>query len=378
MVKVLEVVGRMDRAGQETFLMNILRKADREKYEISFSVNTNYIGAYEDEIKNFNCQIYHNPFSADIKHLSRYIKCFRKILKENGPFDVVHCHTWLFGGFIMWAAKKEHVPVRIMHSHSTSDGYGKSIFRRLYRSLAKKLIRNNATCMVACGVDAYYALFNKKCIDKNKILNNAVDVDQFDDRNFDVGAYRRTISIAKNSEVIISVARFYDVKNHKKIINVFYQYQLDHDKAVLLLVGEGELKDEAIEQVNELGISEKVYFMGVRSDVNKLLMCSNVFIMPSKFEGLPVSLIEAQAAGVYCVISNSITDEVDMGLALVDKVDITKSDKEWSDAIEVGMNQKKPDFSFRKEKLTEHGYSIDSTWRKLEMIYDKNKRNIIV
>lgn len=373
MVRILEVVGRMDRAGQETFLMNVLRKADRKKYNISFSVNTDYIGAYEEEIGKLNCRIYHNPFTADIKHLKKYIKYFRRILKENGPFDVVHCHTWLFGGFIMWAARKEGIPVRIMHSHSTSDGYADTLFRRVYQTVAKKLIRNNATCQVACGEEAYFALFDEKCSDKSKILNNAVDVDMFDENNFDVAAYKKDLQLAEDTKVIISVARFCDVKNHKKIVSSFYQYQLDQPKAILLLVGDGELKNQVATQIAELGITKKVKFLGVRPDVNKLLMCSDVFIMPSKFEGLPVSLIEAQAAGVPCVVSDAITDEVDMHLNLISKVDILADDIAWANAIKKAMRNKKLDFQTRKRKLTECGYSVESIWGKLEKIYVKNE-----
>ena len=373
MIRVLEVVGRMDRAGQETFLMNILRKADRSKYDISFSVNTDYIGAYEEEIKKLNCKIYHNPFSADIKNLNNYIMFFRKILKEEGPFDVVHCHTWLFGGFIMWAAKKEGVSVRIMHSHNTSDGYKNTLLRKIYQMIGKRLIQKHATCKVACGEDAYFSLFDKKCDDKNKILNNAVDVDEFDESNFDVATYKRGLLLPEDAKVIISVARFCDVKNHRKIISSFYQFYLNCPNAILLLVGDGELKERVVAQVAELGIAPKVKFLGVRSDVNKLLLCSDVFVMPSKFEGLPVSLVEAQAAGVSCVVSDTITDEIDMHLNLITKVNIAAEDTVWADAIESAACNEKPDFQTRKEKLTECGYSLESTWKKLEKFYVKNK-----
>lgn len=373
MIRILEVVGKMDRAGQETFLMNVLRKADRNKYQISFSVNTNYIGAYEEEIQKFNCKVYHNPYSVNIKNLNNYIKFFRKILTEEGPFDVVHCHTWLFGGFIMWAAKKEGVPVRIMHSHNTSDGYKNTLFRKIYQIIGKKLIHNNATCEVACGEDAYFSLFNKKCEDKSKILNNAVDVDEFDERNFDVIAYKKGLSLPEDAKVIVSVARFCDVKNHKKIISSFYQYHLNCPNAYLLLIGDGELKEQIVARVEELDIFQNVKFLGVRSDVNKLLMCSDVFIMPSKFEGLPVSLIEAQAAGVSCVISDTITNEVDMRLNLITKINIAAEDTIWADAIERVVCNEKPAFQTRKEKLTECGYSVESIWKKLEKIYVKDK-----
>lgn len=375
MIRVLEVVGRMERAGQESFLMNIFRARDKEKYDISFSVNTNHIGAYEEEIVASGGAVYHNPYSADIKNIFKYIKSFRKILRENGPFDAVHCHVWLFGGFIMQAAKKEKVPIRIMHSHSTVDGYNNSFFRRLYRFTAKKLIDSCSTEKVACGRDAYRALFDKECENDNLILNNSVDISLFDDTAVDSNALKSELGIPLNTTVFVSVARFCKVKNHRKIINIFNEYHKKNKNSVLLLVGDGELKSQILSQVKELGIEDAVIFMGVRSDVNKILFCSDVFLMPSEFEGLPVSLVEAQAAGVSCVISESITDEIDMGLSLIKKADINSDDKHWVNLIEEALTQDKPEFILRKRKLFEHGYTVESTWRKLDLIYDRKNSN---
>ena len=375
MIRVLEVVGRMDRAGQESFLMNIFRARDKEKYDISFSVNTNHIGAYEEEIVASGGAVYHNPYSADIKNIFKYIKSFRKILRENGPFDAVHCHVWLFGGFIMQAAKKEKVPIRIMHSHSTVDGYNNSFFRRLYRFTAKKLIDRCSPEKVACGRDAYRALFDKECENDNLILNNSVDISLFDDTAVDSNALKSELGIPLNTTVFVSVARFCKVKNHRKIINIFNEYHKKNKNSVLLLVGDGELKSQILSQVKELGIEDAVIFMGVRSDVNKILFCSDVFLMPSEFEGLPVSLVEAQAAGVSCVISESITDEIDMGLSLIKKADINSDDKHWVNLIEEALTQDKPEFILRKRKLFEHGYTVESTWRKLDLIYDRKNSN---
>lgn len=371
MIKVLEVVGKMDRAGQETFLMNVFRNINKDKYDVSFSVNTEYIGAYEEEIKSLGGKIFHNPYSVNTRNFRKYIKAFRKYIRENGPFDVVHCHVWLFGGFIMWAAKKENVPIRIMHSHSTGDKYSHSIFRTVYRKISKKLINKYATQKVACGKDAYSALFDVSCPNDDLILNNAIDIASFDEKNINLEAYKTELGLNFENFVIVSVARFCDVKNHKKIISIFTEIHKRIPEAVLLLVGDGELRKDIINQIENEKLTDSVKLLGVRNDVNKILLCSDIFLMPSKFEGLPVSLVEAQAAGVICMISDKITDEIDMGLELIYKLSIFDSDSKWAENIEKFKNSRKPLFEKRFEHISKKGYTISGTLKKLDLIYDK-------
>jgi len=369
--RILEVVGRMDRAGQETFLMNIFRAADKNIYDFTFSVNGKHIGDYEQEIVQLGGKIYHNPYTISIKNIFKHIKVFRKYLRENGPFDVVHCHTYYFGGFIMWAAYKEGVPIRIMHSHNTSDGYKNSLYRILYRQITRNLILKYSTQLVGCGKDAYKSLFKKNVKSEDYILNNAIDINKFDENKIDVAKERKKINCEINDTIFISVARFFPVKNHEKIINIFNEYvnNINHN-AKLLLVGDGTLLDNVKKQVNELKLNKKVIFLGKRNDVNKLLLISDLFIMPSLFEGLPVSLIEAQAAGTHCIISDTITDEVDMNIGLITKVSLNSSNLEWAKICHKKLRNKKLTFEYRKEKMEKKGYTVNGVWRKLKKIYD--------
>ena len=370
MKKVVEVLGRLDRAGQETFIMNIFRNIDPQKYKLIFSVNTKYIGAYEDEVLSRGGEIYHNPYPANIKYLNFYLKEFRKFLRENGPFDVVHCHTYFFGGFIMWAAYKEGVPVRIMHSHSTTDGYDNTLYRKCYRQIARFLIHKYATDFAACGKDAYVALFQQNPPSTDKILNNAIDLDLFAKDAMFIRDYRKQFEINKSATVFISVARFNYVKNHHKIISVFKTYLNEiEENAILLLVGEGELKKEIEDEVKEYKIEKNVRFLGSRSDVDRLLQISDVFIMPSRWEGLPVSLVEAQAAGVRCVVSDVITDEIDMGLDLIYTCSLDCDSYMWVNICKQAADASRPDELTRKKALSEHGYSIEAVLKKLEKIY---------
>lgn len=370
MKKILEVVGRMDRAGQETFLMNVLRTHDPSKYEIWFSVNSEKVGDYELEIQQLGGHVWHNPYTITLKNLRKYAKAFRQFLKTEGPFDVVHCHTYLFGGFILRLAAQESIPVLIMHSHSTSDGKTNTLVRRLYRWGALRLIKHYATHWVACGAEAYETFFKEKCMDNNLILNNAILMSQFNFESTSCNTIRQQLNIPSNSKIIINIARFSTVKNHEKIVSVFkYFHDTLYPNSYLLLVGEGERLEIIKNLVTTLNLQRCIIFLGIRSDIPLLLNAADVLLMPSLFEGLPVSLVEAQAAGLPCVISNTIPHEVDMGLDLVHFVPLYASDEQWSKIIMDATQTIKPSYQSRYEKLTARGYTIASTWKKLTLLY---------
>lgn len=370
MKKILEVVGRMDRAGQETFLMNVLRSCDFSQYEITFAVNTNRIGEYEEEIESLGGKIWHNPYAPTFKHLPSYLASFKRFLIKNGPFDVIHCHVFYFSGFLLKIADEANIPIRIMHSHSTTDGLKNSLFRQFYRSLALYLIKKHATKLVACGKDAYRGLFKSECPSESVILNNAILPTDFNLSENNRNMVRTKLNIGRNIKTIISVARFLPVKNHKRIVDIFKAVlQYDPD-VLLLLVGEGELKSETKEYASQMGVASKIRFLGSRNDIPQLLDASDVLIMPSLFEGLPVSLVEAQGVGVPCVISSVITEEVDMGLDLVEYVSLNESDERWAQKILLSSQKSKPDYITRMKYLSLKGFTIDATWDKLGRLYD--------
>lgn len=371
-IRVVQVVGRMDRAGQETFLMNILRQADLDKYEIWFSVNTNYVGDYEEEIKKLGGHIFHNPYPAKVDKLPQYMKAFRNFLRMEGPFDVVHCHVYYFSAFLLKIAYEERIPIRVMHSHNTSDGYSNSFFRELYRKQTLKMIDKYSNEKVACGVDAYEMFYGRKCPGDSKILNNAVVLSDYDERLYNIDLLKKNLNIPNGKKIFISVARFLPVKNHVKIIGIFEEFlnTVNRD-ALLYLLGDGPLIGEIKKMVVEKGLTHNVLFMGKRTNVNEFLMCSDIFLMPSLHEGLPVSLIEAQAAGVNCILSDTITKGIDMGLGLVQWCSLDDANSIWAEKCEEKCSSLKKDYEIRKKMIELHGYSLSNTWKKLEDIYDK-------
>lgn len=372
MKKVLEILGRLDRAGQETFVMNIFRHIDRKRFDLYFSVNTDYVGAYEAEILSAGGKIFHNPYAVTLKNLRLYLRAFRKFLREEGPFDAVHCHVYSFGGFLLRAAYKEGVPVRIMHSHTAYDGQKNSPWRRIYAAYARRLIDRYATKKVACGKDAYEAFFKEPCPEKGAILPNGIELSRFGGKDTGTGKeIKKELKVSEEQDIFVSVARFCEVKNHEKILSVFKEYlRAFNPRAVLLLVGDGERRKYIEESAKREGLGEKVIFAGIRGDVDKLLAAAEVFLMPSKFEGLPVSLIEAQAAGVRCVVSDRVTDEADMGLGLFYRLPLEASDEVWAETCARANAVSPPAFSKRKRGIERRGYSVENAVKRAEELYD--------
>ncbi|KGN70211.1 glycosyltransferase family 1 protein [Porphyromonas sp. COT-239 OH1446] len=368
--RILEVVGRMDRAGQETFLMNVLRTHDPDKYEFTFSVNTSHVGSYEPEILALGGRVWHNPYPVTWSTVYKNLKAFRLFLREYGPFDVIHCHVFHFGGLILRVAKEAGIPTRIMHSHSTTDGYRDTLWRKLYRSLSFRLIETCATHKVACGIDAYKSLFRQECPDSRFILNNAVAIHDFIFPSLDKAEIRKRLGIPLSAQLVISVARFVPVKNHSKIVEIFSKFYDRCPDGLLFLVGDGEVLESIQNLVQQKNLESVVKFLGNREDIPFLLGASDILLMPSLFEGLPVTLVEAQASGLPCLISDNISKEVDMGLGLVKFVSLDLSSDYWAETLVSIIDSKfNVSASERIKGLTRNGYTIESTWNKLRLLY---------
>lgn len=374
-IKVIHIVGRMDRAGQETFIMNVFRNIDKTKFEFHFSVNTSNECDFDEEILNMGGCILHNiPFS--LTNSIKYAKNLRNYLRINGPFQVIHSHVYYFSALVMIIAYLEGIPIRITHSHSTNDGKRGDIFRKIIRKTCASIIKIFSNRFIGCSDAACLALFGNKCGRKlnSIVVNNAIDINQFNNEVLNLEKEVNNFNINLKTKVFISVARFSDVKNHKKTISVFNKYIDKYSsECMLLLVGSGELENDIKEIVKDRKLCDKVLFLGTRTDINRLLSISDVFLMPSKFEGLPVSLVEAQAAGVNCVISDVITKEIDMNLDLVRYIGIEDTDDNWCKVIDEVLKKDRLGFKDRINALTEQGYNIEYTCSMLEKIYSNKE-----
>lgn len=325
-IRVLVLDTVMDRGGAETMMMNYLRNINREKVIFDFLVNRDYKADYEDEIEALGGRIFRMcPMYP--QYFGRYKKEVRDFLINHPEYKIIHSNLEERSYFALKEAKKLNIPVRISHSHNAPKGFDlKSIFRYYFRSRLKPQV----THMFTCGEEAGDWLYGKKYRDKVIMQNNAIDAKAYEYKKDVEEKVRKEFNL-EGKFVIGHVGRFFPQKNHSFLIDVFNEvYKMDKD-AVLMLVGGGELKEQIEEKVKSLGLQDAVKFLGVRSDVDYLIQGFDLFILPSLFEGLPVTMVEAQASGVKCIIS----DKVPPQCAITDNVEI------------IGLNEKVESWAFK-------------------------------
>lgn len=308
-MRVLHVVTSMNRAGLETVIMNYYRKIDRKKIQFDFLTHRFHKGDYDDEIKKLGGKIY-CTYPIHPKYFLQYIKWLNRFFKEHPEYQIVHSHIDALSTFPLYAAKKAGVPVRIAHSHNTD--FDKD-FKLPLRHISKVFLSKQATHYWGCSKAAVQFMFGNKIFQTGQymVLNNAIDAGAFDFNSAIRNEYRSQLEL--NEKFVIGhIGRFSYQKNHEFLIKIFESVHKQHKNAILLLIGDGEIKEQIQEEVRILGLEENVRFLGVRSDIPQLMQAMDVFVLPSRFEGLPVVGVEAQAAGLPCLFSKAITTDVNI------------------------------------------------------------------
>ncbi len=370
MIRILHCVDSMNRGGIETLLMNIYRNLDRNKIQFDFMVHTNAPGHYDEEIKQLGGRIF--SVTPRNQGVLKNRKSIHQIFKDNN-YKILHQHvsslTYISPLSI---SKKYNVPVRIVHSHNTKQSG--SILHRLLHKYNQIFIKSIATHYFACSNLAAKWLYPKKQYLNGQytIIYNAIDIDKFRYNKTARERMREQLGITNNF-VLGHIGRFTHQKNHSYLIDIFKIISDLDSKATLILVGEGKLQAVIKEKVRKFNLTEKVLFLGVRKDIPELLQAIDVFVMPSYHEGLPVTLVEAQAASLPCVLSTKITKEVEMLNAvkwcnLEDKVNI------WAEQI-LGFRN----YTNREnEKIDEvkTNYDIRKITNNIEKIYIKCLKDI--
>ncbi len=362
-VRILAIMSNLSAGGAETMYMNLYRKLDKTRYKIDFLVFGGPDAFYSEEVKRNGSKILQMS-SVQEAGIRGFAASIRKAIVENGPYDIVHSHIDYLSGIAMRIAKRCNIKIRLAHSHNTSASTYRGALPSPLLFVVRRLITKNATQTLACSFEAAEYMFGRKCAAKTYVINNAIDLNRFSER----GQYGETLSSLRGSgkKIILHVGRFVDTKNHRALIRIFYEYHKKHGDAMLLLVGDGELKDEIARLVHEYQIQDSVLFLGLRSDIPELLSASDVFVLPSKFEGLPVTLIEAQAMNVPCVVSDNVKPAVDCGLNLIKFIPPENEDA-WIDEIEKAIQGRVKKNNY--EVMSERGYNIDDNVRIIEELY---------
>lgn len=325
MIRILEVVNDMHRAGLETMLMNYYRNIDRNKIQFDFLTHRPYESDYDEEIESLGGKIYHAPRLYPQNYPS-YFKYMKKFFAEHPEYKIVHSHIDAMSYLPLKVAKEANVPIRIAHSHNTSIDKD---FKYPLKVYFKHKIPKVANYYAACGQAAGQFLFPGK---KFKFIPNAIDPDKFLFNPEVRKEYRDKLGFTNKNLVIGHVGRLSYQKNHKFLIKVFEKVHEKLPDARLLLVGVGEKEQKIKKQVHELQLDNCVQFLGNRSDVNNLYQAFDVFVMPSLFEGIPVVGIEAQFAVLPIIFSDKVPREVDFTnrcefMSLKENLDV------WSEII---------------------------------------------
>lgn len=372
MQRVLQIIGGMNRAGAETMLMNIYRVVDRKKLQFDFVVYSDEKQDYEDEIVNLGGRVIHLPCKKGIAMIGSISK-IRNIIKKHGPYCAIHSHTLHNCVYSMIAAKRFRSMTRISHSHTTVNSINKGMMKKIYEQISKYIIRCYSDKWLACGEEAGKYLFGKKFKTQGLVINNGVDFNKFSEVDKEICQSLIERYDLSGSIVIGYIARFESVKNHKFVLDIAKTMKNQGIKFKVLLVGGGGLRKTIESEVQENKLNSNVELLGVRADIPNLLKVFDVFLMPSLYEGNPVVLVEAQASGLPCVISDVITDKIDIGLGLIKRCSLDSDINDWIHCIVDSVNNRLFDSKKIDEALNDRGYNLFVNAQLLFDIYTKQR-----
>jgi glycosyltransferase EpsF len=364
----------MNLGGAETMLMNAYRATDRRVLQFDFVSFSPTRGVYDEEIEALGGRVIRVPFGR----LSRSTVPLRlwRLLRRDAGYAAVHVHVLHASGPLLMAAWAAGVPRRVAHSHNTGDRPSGPA-RRLFVAISRWMIRATATDLVACGRAAGDYLYGERVFaGRGRVVPNGVDVGRFQPcRRRDPLEVRRELGVSAGALLLGCVARFERVKNHELLLEIAAELKRRGADFKLLLVGDGSRRAFIATRIVELGLTGEVVLLGLRGDIPDLMGAVDVVLLPSHFEGLPVSIVEAQAAGTVCAVSEAVDPEVDLGLGLVRFLPIDTA-APWVDAL-LEDRPATPTAAAIQESLIAQHYdarSVASVFRTMYGVSDGTRR----
>lgn len=361
MVRVLQVTSKLFRGGAEAFIMNVYRNIDRTQVQFDFLVFHTHREYYEDEIENLGGHVYHVPImeGANLLRRKRMLDAF---FDKHHDYAAVHCHMAALGRDVLRSAGEHGVGRLFSHSHIAD-------FERTPRNIVKQAFQKGfgeyATKRLACSRTAGEFMYPGKDFE---VVNNGIDVARF---AFDAArrdAFRGSYGFSEEDILVGHVGRFELMKNHAFLIDAFAALARIDEHALLVLAGDGSLRENVERRAGDLGLSERVRFLGLLDDMPSFYDGVDCFAMPSLSEGLPFSAVEAQCSGLPCVLSDRITDEVAI-TDLVEYLPLEAGAEAWADCIERALGYSGGMRKGYAGVVADEGFDIHGTVAQLAALY---------
>lgn len=361
-IRILHVFGALNRGGAETMIMNIYRNIDTSKIQFDFIIHTKEKCDFTNEIVNLGGKIYSVPAYRGLNHFA-YKKAWKDFFHEHPEYKIVHGHMRSTASIYMNIAKKYGIKT-IAHSHSTASRGNR--LERLVKNLMQIPIRYIADYLFACSNEAGRWLFGKGSLGKDnyRVIKNAIETEKYVFNELIRNDMRKKIGV-EDKFVVGHVGSFTYPKNHSFLIDIFYQIQIKKKDSVLLLVGDGELRKDIEIKIDKLGIKDKVILTGVISNVNHYMQAMDFFVFPSLWEGLPVTVIEAQASGLTCAISDRITPEVNI-TPWIKTISLDETAERWANQI---LSTKEIHRFKANDYIIKSGFDVRNSVKELTAFY---------
>lgn len=367
--RILHVLNELNMGGIQAFLMNVYRNIDKDQFQFDFLIDDKPKGFFEDEILSLGGKIYR--VTPRKKSIYKNKKDLNEFFKKHKEYECIHFHCSNLSYIEpLIAAKKNNVPVRIMHSHSTNlpNNIVHKVLHKMHKQKLKLIVTDFLACSDLAGKWLYEGVIKPEEI---ILIKNGIKTDDYIYNQELHNIYRKKLNIESNV-VFGNVGRFCEAKNHMFLLETFNRIKDRIPEAVLLLVGDGELNEQVSKKINELKLQDKVQMLGARSDVPDILQALDCIVMPSKWEGFPVALLEEQAAGLPCFVSDTVTTQAKINsnvyyLPLKDGAD------KWADFICNHYNQQNR--ITNADVIKNKGFDISNTVERLEEIYSKSNKH---
>lgn len=333
MIRVLQVHSDLDWGGIEVWLMEVLRRLDPNAFQFDF-VASKVHPEFREAVRSLGGTIFDAPPPS---RFWKYLPRLRQILRQHGPYDVVHSHFVDHSGIVLEVAKRCGVAVRIAHSHLDLQPVFASVsrFRRFYFRQNCRLVQRNATWGLAASGKAAETLYGDswKRDPRFEVLPCGIDLGAFKVHE-SAARVRAELGLPQDAFVIGHVGRFMPQKNHAFLLNIAAEVVRKEPRARFLLVGHGPIEPWFRDQLRAMGLDRAVLVLSQRPDVPRLMLhAMDAFLFPSLFEGLGLALVEAQAAGLPCIASDTIPEEADVVPSLVRRLPLSEPANRWADAL---------------------------------------------